>query len=167
MTLQLPDITPDLRLMVAENVFYDPWLAAITQNSLDPRAEYVLELGVGRLLAEHWTETERTLALGLLPVPDRLVVRCLRDSVLATSRLASVSCESSGNLDERTVESLLERMAPSPRPTGSVRWCGPAWVWSRTRTPSRSSISAACGRTTSCTSGCTGRGSTRSTTNSR
>ncbi|MDA8345734.1 MAG: class I SAM-dependent methyltransferase [Thermaerobacter sp.] len=86
----LPDITDDLQLLLKRAVFFDPWLAALTEQDLEPRVELVLDEGVRDLMRHFWTERDRAQALGVLPVYDQLVSESLRTCILSTACLRAV-----------------------------------------------------------------------------
>ncbi len=87
MASALPDITDDLQLLLGHAIFFDPWLAALTEQDLEPRLELLLDEGVRDLLHRFWLEPDRARALGVLPVYDELVLECLRTCALSTACL--------------------------------------------------------------------------------
>ncbi len=88
--LDLPDVTEDLRLLLDQAVFFDPWLGAITERDLDPRAEFALEEHVAAFLAQYWTIQEKARSLGALPVYGDIVHDVLRTAALATACMRGV-----------------------------------------------------------------------------
>ncbi len=89
-TLDLPDVTEDLRLLLEQAVFFDPWLGAITERDLDPRAEFALEEHVAAFLAQYWTVQEKARSLGILPIYGDIVHDVLRTAALSTSCMRGV-----------------------------------------------------------------------------
>ena len=87
---ELPDVTADLRLLLEQSIFFDPWLGAITERDLDPRTEFSLEEHVSAFLAQYWTAQEKARGLGTLPMYDQLVHEALRTAALSTSCLQGV-----------------------------------------------------------------------------
>ncbi len=86
----LPDVTEDFRLLLGQAVFFDPWLGALTERDLDPRAEFALEEHVAAFLAQYWTAQEKARSLGALPVYGQVVHDVLRIAALSTSCLRGV-----------------------------------------------------------------------------
>lgn len=72
------------------DIFFDPWLSAITEQELGPRVELLFDAGIRDLQQRFWTEPQRASALGTLPVFDSLVHQCLRTCALSTSCLRAV-----------------------------------------------------------------------------
>ena len=89
-TDQLPDVTEDLRLLLEESVFFDPWLGAIGERDLDPRAEFALEEHVAAFLAHYWTAQEKARSLGTIPASVRLVHEMVRTAALSSYYLRGV-----------------------------------------------------------------------------
>lgn len=80
----LPDVTEDMRLLLGQAVFFDPWLGALTERDLDPRAEFALEEHIAAFLAQYWTAQEKARSLGAMPIYDHLVHEVLRTAALST-----------------------------------------------------------------------------------
>ncbi len=88
--VELPDVTEDLRLLLGQAVFFDPWLGALTERDLDPRAEFALEEHVSAFLAQYWTAQEKARSLGAMPVYGQVVHDVLRTAALSTSCMRGV-----------------------------------------------------------------------------
>lgn len=87
---ELHDATEDMRLLLEHAVFFDPWLGAITERDLDPKAEFALEEHVAAFLARYWTAQDKAKSLGAVPVYGDLVHDAIRTAVLSTSCMRGV-----------------------------------------------------------------------------
>lgn len=106
----LPDITGDLRLLLDNEIFYDPWLAAILERDIDPAADVALHEGVARLAHEFWSDRARADALGILPIGDQFLFHGLRETALSTHYLQSINEGLGRHLDMNGVEVLIARL---------------------------------------------------------
>lgn len=86
----LPDVTEDLRLLLDNKIFYDPWLSAILERDLDPAVDVALLDAVARLTGDFWSPMARADALGVLAIGDEFLDQALRETVLSTHCLRSI-----------------------------------------------------------------------------
>ncbi len=88
--IELPDVTEDLRLLLEHAIFFDPWLGAIAERDLDPRAEFALEEHVSAFMSQYWTAQEKARSLGAMPIYGDIVHEVLRTAALSTACLRGV-----------------------------------------------------------------------------
>lgn len=106
----LPDITGDLRLLLDNEIFYDPWLAAILERDIAPAADVVLHEAVARLAHEFWSDRARAQVLGILPIGDQFLFHGLRETALSTHYLQSINDGLGRHLDLGGVDMLIARL---------------------------------------------------------
>jgi len=107
----LPDITADLRLLLERAIYFDPWLGAISERQLNPRAEFALEDQVAALIENYWTPEEKARSLGRMPSYLGLVHECVRIAALSTFCLRGVYDGVPRVPDEAGVEQLFTELA--------------------------------------------------------
>lgn len=118
MNIGLPDITGDLRLLLENEIFYDPWLAAILEQDLDPAVDLALHDAVARLMEEFWSERARADALGLLPIGDEFLLSGLRETALSTHYLHSIDLGNPRQPDLEAIERVFALLRSFAREHG-------------------------------------------------